>query len=209
MRSHFLAFGDFSDCRRRWCGFQPSWAVLQWQTAAWRRRLCPHRRHERLDADDVHDAREVAGQHVQRHLGGNPWQRLHQEVGCSHPGLDRSEGMLNRLAPFAHLFRMFVEPALHRLENVLMLPSGDPSFLASGAAVLDAAALAGFGRVAAQDQSIFRGGEGVGKPFTGRTDVNVIFSYITEVLLAEAPFRLCVRGHWLWSVSYTHMTLST
>src|SRR5664280_978063 len=112
--------------------------------------------------------------------------------------LDRSEGMLNRLAPFAHLFRMFVEPALHRLENVLMLPSGDPSFLASGAAVLDAAALAGFGRVAAQDQSIFRGGEGVGEPFTGRTDVNVILSYITEVLLAEAPFRLCVRGHWLW-----------
>jgi hypothetical protein len=28
---------------------------------------------------------------VQRHLGGNPWQRLHQEVGCSHPGLDRAD----------------------------------------------------------------------------------------------------------------------
>jgi len=32
--------------------------------------------------------------------------------GLPHPGLDRSEGMLNRLAPLAHLFRMFVEPAL-------------------------------------------------------------------------------------------------
>jgi hypothetical protein len=32
--------------------------------AAWRRQLCPHRRHERLDADDVHDAREVVGQYV-------------------------------------------------------------------------------------------------------------------------------------------------
>ena len=32
--------------------------------AAWRRQLCPHRRHERLDADDVHDAREVVGQDV-------------------------------------------------------------------------------------------------------------------------------------------------
>jgi hypothetical protein len=30
---------------------------------------------------------------VQRHLGGNPWQRLHQEVGCTHPGFDRAEGM--------------------------------------------------------------------------------------------------------------------
>ena len=80
------------------------------------------------------------------HLGGNPWQRLHQEVGCSHPGFDRAKGMLDRLAPLAHLFRMFVEPALHCIENVLMLPSGDPSLLAGGAAVLDGAALAGVGQ---------------------------------------------------------------
>ena len=70
---------------------------------------------------------------MQRHLGGNPWQRLHQEMGCAHPGLDRAKGMLDRLAPLAHLFRMLVEPTLHRLENVLMLPSGYPSFLAGGA----------------------------------------------------------------------------
>jgi hypothetical protein len=30
-------------------------------------RLCPHRRQERLDAEDVHDAREIVGQHVQCH----------------------------------------------------------------------------------------------------------------------------------------------
>jgi hypothetical protein len=36
----------------------------------------PSSRHERLDADDVHDAREVVGQHVQRHLGGNPRRRV-------------------------------------------------------------------------------------------------------------------------------------
>ena len=124
------------------------------------------------------------------HLGGDPGQRLHQEVGCAHSGLDRAEGVLDRLAPLAHLLRMLVEPALHRLKNVLMLPSGDPAFLAGGAAVLDATALAGFGRVAAQDQSIFRGGEGVGEPFAGRADVNVLVSQISEVLLAEAPFRL-------------------
>jgi hypothetical protein len=29
------------------------------------------------------------------HLGGNPWQHLHQEVSSSHPGLDRTEGMHN------------------------------------------------------------------------------------------------------------------
>jgi hypothetical protein len=43
--------------------------------------------------------------------------------------------MLNRLAPLAHLFRMLVEPALHRLENALMFPSGDPSLLAGGGAM--------------------------------------------------------------------------
>ena len=90
----------------------------------------PYRRHERLDAHDVHDARQIVGQHVQCHLGGDLWQRLHQEVGCAHPGLDGAERMLNRLTPLAHLLRMFVEPSLHRLENVLMLPSRDPSFLA-------------------------------------------------------------------------------
>ena len=152
--------------------------------------LCPHRRHERRDSDDVHDAREIVGQHVQRHLGGDPWQRLHQEVRCAHPGLDRAEGMLNRLAPLAHLLRMLVEPALHRLENMLMLPSGDPSLLAGSAAVLDDAALAGVGRVATQDQAFVFGREGVGEPFAGRTDVHVLLSQITEVLLAEAPFRL-------------------
>jgi hypothetical protein len=62
---------------------------------------------------------------VQRHLGGNPWQRLRQEVACSHPGFNCAEGMLNCLAPLAHLLRMLIEPAVHRLENVLMLPSDE------------------------------------------------------------------------------------
>src|SRR5476649_1578777 len=97
--------------------------------------------------------------------------------------------MLDRLAPLAHLLRMLVEPALHRLENGLMFPSGDPSLLAGGATVLDGAALAGVGPVAAQGQSVFLGRVVVGEPFAGRTDVNVLPSQIAEVLLAEAPCR--------------------
>ena len=31
--------------------------------------LCPHCRDERLDAEDVHDAREIVGQYMQGHLG--------------------------------------------------------------------------------------------------------------------------------------------
>jgi len=78
---------------------------------------------------------------MQRHLGGNPWQRLHQEVGCTHPGFDRAEVMLDRFPPLAHLLRMLVEPALYGLKNMLILPTGDPALPACGAAVLDGAAL--------------------------------------------------------------------
>jgi hypothetical protein len=53
---------------------------------------------------------------VQRHLAGNPRQRLHQEVYGAHPGLDRAEEMLDRLASLAHLLRMLVQPTLHSLE---------------------------------------------------------------------------------------------
>jgi hypothetical protein len=108
----------------------------------------------------------------------------------AHPGLDRAERMLDRLAPLAHLLRMLVEPALYCLENMLMLPTADPTLLARGAAVLDGAALANIGRVAVQNQSIFLGCEGLGEPFTGRTNVNVLLHEVAEVLLAEAPFRL-------------------
>src|SRR5674476_1588551 len=86
--------------------------------------------------------------------------------------------MLDRLAPPAHLPRMLVEPALHRLEHALMFPSGDPSLLAGVATVLDGAALAGVGPVAAQDQSVFLGRVVVGEPFAGRTHINVLFSHI-------------------------------
>ena len=44
---------------------------------------------------------------------------------------------------------MLIEPLLHGFENVLMLPSRDPSLLASGAATLDGAMLADVGQVAA------------------------------------------------------------
>jgi len=48
---------------------------------------------------------------------------------------------------------------LHGFDNVLMLPSRDPSLLASGTAMFDGAVLAGIGQIAAQDQSVFLGCE--------------------------------------------------
>src|SRR6266550_1180798 len=120
---------------------------------------------------------------MKRHLGGNPWQRLHQEVGCSHPSLDGAEGMLDRLAPLLHLLRMLVESPLNGFEEVFMLPSGDPPLLACGAALLDGAAPAGVGRVAAQDQSVFFGREGVGEPLSRRTTVNILLDDVAEIAI--------------------------
>ncbi len=44
-------------------------------------RLCgAHCCDQRADADDVHDAFEVIGQHVQGHFRADPFQRPHLEV---------------------------------------------------------------------------------------------------------------------------------
>src|SRR6202795_4256023 len=100
--------------------------------------------------------------------------------------------MLNRLTSLPHLLRMLVEPALHHLDNVLMLPSLDPSLVALGAVVLDGTVPASFGRVAVHNQAFVLAGVGVGEPFARRTNVNILLGDVAEVLLAETPFRLCV-----------------
>ena len=64
------------------------------------------------------------------------------EFGEEHPA------MLDRLAPLAHLLRMLVEPALHRLENMLVLPAGDAPLLAGRALLLDRTGAADIGPVA-------------------------------------------------------------
>ena len=52
----------------------------------------------------------------------------------------RAEGMLDRLAANAHRLRILVEPFLHSLEHVLILPSRDPALRARGALIFDGAA---------------------------------------------------------------------
>ena len=54
----------------------------------------PDRSEERFNTDDDHHAREVVGEHVQRHLSRHFWQRLHQKVRRPHPHLQRAKRML-------------------------------------------------------------------------------------------------------------------
>jgi hypothetical protein len=95
--------------------------------------------------------------------------------------------MLDRLAPLAHFFRVLVEPALDGFENMLMLPARDPSLLAGGTAVLDGAALAGVGPVAAQDQPVFLVRLVVGESFISRTDIDILVSHVAESCLPKRP----------------------
>ena len=105
--------------------------------------LCPDRCDQQPASHDVHDAGEIVGEDVQRHLARDTRQRLHQEVRRPHAGLDRREGVLDRLAPLAHGLRVLVEPPLHGFEDMLMLPARDPALFGWRAMALDRTARAG------------------------------------------------------------------
>ena len=89
------------------------------------------------------------GEHVQRHLGGDARHGLHQEVGCSHPRLDRAEGVFDRLATHAHLPGVRIKSALHGFEEMLVLPAGDTPLRARRAVMVDRACAADIGPIAA------------------------------------------------------------
>ena len=75
------------------CGFSLPYGGICRILAAWRGKrveqrphsgrhgLCPDRRHQRSDPDDVHDPFEIVGQYVQGHFGADIFEPLHQEVG--------------------------------------------------------------------------------------------------------------------------------
>jgi hypothetical protein len=55
-----------------------------------------YRCQQRPCTDDIHDARQIVGEHAERHLARDLRQCLHQEVRSTHPHLERAEGMLKR-----------------------------------------------------------------------------------------------------------------
>lgn len=90
-----------------------------------------------MDADDIHHPGKIVSEHVERHLGRDLGQTLHQKVDRSHPHLQRAERMLHRLASLTHFLWMFVEPALHRFYNMFMLPARDLATLARRASAFN------------------------------------------------------------------------
>jgi hypothetical protein len=55
----------------------------------------PDRCHQRCDADDRHHPFQVVGEHLEADLRPDVRQATGQEVGCSHPALERAEDVLD------------------------------------------------------------------------------------------------------------------
>lgn len=108
-----------------------------------------HRLHQRSRSQDIHDASEVIGKHVQRHFGAHVPERFHSKVSGAHPRLDGPEGVLDGLPALAHGLRVLVEPPLDIFEKVFVFPAGDATLFSCGAFVFDGASLARVGPVAA------------------------------------------------------------
>ena len=81
------------------------------------------------------------------HFGGNARLGSGEEMCVSHSRLEGAKGMLEGLAPDAHGVRIGIEPVLHRLDHIFMLPSGDTPLLARRTARFDRAGLTGAGPV--------------------------------------------------------------
>src|SRR5262247_2644375 len=92
-----------------------------------------------------HHALYVVGEHIERHLSCHLRQPFREKVRCSHPALDGAERMFRCRTTHCHFLWMVIEARLHSLKHGLVLPSGDQSLLASGAAMLDSATLTGVG----------------------------------------------------------------
>ena len=182
------AFGLFGSRKRNYRiltlpgALERQWAAFWAPCALCRRKigqegLCRlHCGDQRADAQNIHDALEIVGQNMQRHLGADISQRLHLEVRRPHPVLDGSERVLDGVEPDVHFLRMLVEPALDRLDDMFMFPARDAAFLALGTEILDRASLTGIGPVAVQRLSVFHVGEVMRQAFASRANVDAMLT---------------------------------
>src|SRR3974390_2569916 len=106
--------------------------------------------------------------------------------------------MRDRLAAPSHGLRVLVEAPLDGLQNVLVLPARNPPLLAGRAARLERTMLARLSPHTPELLPIPPVRGVVLQLLASRTAIDIFGAKIDKVLLAEATFRLCVRGHRLW-----------
>ena len=113
------------------------------------------------------------------------------EVASAHPVFQRAENVLHRSSSHAHGIGPAVEPGLHGLDHLFMLPSFDTPLDAGGAVRLySAAGATGWRGIAMKRQPMFEAGEASGQGFAGGAAIGISVGLVDEVLLAEAPLGL-------------------
>src|SRR6202000_3204114 len=127
-------------------------------------------------------------------LGGCFRKRFCEEVCRSHAGLHRAKRMLDCLSTLSHRFRVCIKALLHRFEQMLMLPSWNPSLWPGRALGFERAILTGCRPVAPHPLAIFLTREAIWQLLPSRATIGVFLRQIDKVLLAEAPVRLSARG---------------
>src|SRR5262245_2628863 len=144
-------------------------------------------------AEDIDCTRQIVGEDRERHLGSDLWQRFHQEVRSPHTCFDRAEGMLHRLTPQAHRLRICVEPPLHSIQQMFILPSCDAPLRPCRALRFERALGTCSGPIAPQNLARLLVGVAIEQMLAGRATVDVLVGKIDEVLFAEATIRFCPR----------------
>src|SRR5262245_20456441 len=101
--------------------------------------------------------------------------------------------MLDRLAPYTHLLWMLIETPLHRLDDVLVLPSRHAALGTGRTLRLERALRTCAGPVVLQVLAVLLTRIAIDQPLIGRAAVDILLRQIDEVLLAEAALRLRTR----------------
>src|SRR5215470_2157514 len=99
---------------------------------------------------------------------------MRQDAQCRlHPHLHCTEWVLDRLTTRAHGIRIFVEPFLYGLDNLLVLPARDATLFARRALGLDWAATTRIGPITPKFLAILLSCKPIGKFLTRRAAINV------------------------------------
>src|SRR5262245_15379323 len=97
--------------------------------------------------------------------------------------------MLHRLASHAHGVRIFVEPFLHRLDNLLVLPPRDATLSSRRALSSDWAGMARIGPITAKSLAVLLGRKTVREFLARRADIDVHLRATSSPALASPSSR--------------------
>ena len=150
--------------------------------------------HQAPEANQRDHSLDIIGQNIERHFGADILQPPRQEMGVPHPSLDRAERVFDRAAAQGHRVRVPAQPFAHRIDQMLMLPSRDPAFLTTGAAVPDRTLLTGIGPVATDLQPVFLARVAVGQLFTRGAGIDIACRVIGKIGLHIHTFGPVARG---------------